>query len=159
VARAVDVAPAPDLTPGSPARATVTVDVLNGSGQTGLAKSVSEQLAGQGFAQGAVGNTPARATSVVRYPSGEQDAGQAVADTLGGLPVEEGSNLTAGTVQVYLGRDHPGPVKPRIAGASFLRVDGSAAINTGRPIADIARAAPAPAPRPPMMSGDVPCVF
>ncbi|MGH3988685.1 MAG: LCP family protein, partial [Pseudonocardiaceae bacterium] len=28
VARAVDVAPAPDLTPGSPARATVTVDVL-----------------------------------------------------------------------------------------------------------------------------------
>lgn len=158
VAAATDVAPAPDLTPGSPARATVTVDVLNASDQTGLAKSVSEQLAGQGFAQGAVGNTPARATSVVRYPAGEQHAGQAVADTLGGLPVEEGSNLTAGTVQVYLGRDYPGPVTPRIGGASYLRVDGSTAASTGRPVADTARATPAPASRAPMMSGDVPCV-
>lgn len=157
VAKVIDGAPAPDLTPGSPARATVTVDVLNGSGQTGLAKSVSEQLAGQGFTQGAVGNTPARATSVVRYPTGEQDAGQAVADTLGGLPVEEGSNLTAGTVQVYLGRDHPGPVKPRIAGASFSRVGGST--NTGRPIPATARAAPTRASTPPVMRGDVPCVF
>ncbi len=155
VAQAIDGKPAPDLTPGSPDRAMVTVDVLNASGLTGLAQSVSEQLVGQGFGPGAVGNTPARATSVVRHPTGEQDAGQAVADTLGGLPVEEGSNLTAGTVQVYLGRDYPGPVKPRIAGASFLRSDGS---TTGRPVADTARAAPAPAPRPPMMRGDVPCV-
>ncbi|MGH4009183.1 MAG: LCP family protein [Pseudonocardiaceae bacterium] len=156
VAGAIDVQPEPDLTPGSPARATVTVDVLNGSNQTGLAKSVSEQLAGQGFTQGAVGNTPARATSVVRYPTGEQAAGQAVAGTLGGLPVEEGSSLATGTVQVYLGRDYPGPVKPRIAGASFLRVDGST--NTGRQIADTGRAVSVPAPRPPMVRGDLPCV-
>ncbi len=145
VAKAIDIQPAPDLTPGSPARATVTVDVLNASGLAGLARSVSEQLAGQGFAPGAVGNTPTRATSVVRYPAGEQAAGQAVADTLGGLPVEEGSNLTAGTVQVYLGRDYPGPAKPRIAGASFRRVDASTAADTGRPVTVTART-------------DVPCV-
>jgi len=144
VAKVIDADPAPDLTPGSPARAAVTVDVLNASGVSGLAKSVSEQLVGQGFGQGAVGNSPARAISVVRYPTGEQEAGQAVADTLGGLPVEEGPNLTGGTVQVYLGRDYPGPPKPRIAGASFLRVDGSSA-TTVRLIADTARA-------------DVPCI-
>jgi hypothetical protein len=68
-----------------------------------------------------------------------------VADTLGGLPVEEGATLTAGTVQVYLGRDYPGPPKPRIAGASFLRVDESSAPSTVRLVAGTARA-------------DVPCV-
>ena len=153
VAKAIDPRPAPDLSPGSPARATVTVDVLNASGVAGLARSVSDQLAGQGFTQGAVGNTPARATSVVRYPTGEQEAGQAVANTLGGLPVEEGSNLTAGTVQVYLGRDYSRPGEPRIGGASFLRVEGSPA---GTPVVNIARTVPAA--RPPTVGSDVPCI-
>ncbi len=162
VAKIIDNDPAPDFTPGSSARAAVTVDVLNASGVGGLAKSVSEQLAAQGFGQGAVGNSPARATSVVRYPTGEQDAGQAVADTLGGLPVEEGSYLTAGTVQVFLGRDYSGPGKSRIGPASFLRVNESTATNPVRPIAHRARLqppAPPPAPAPPMVGGDVPCVF
>ncbi len=159
VAQSIDVRPAPDLTPGSPARATVTVDVLNASGVTGLASSVSEQLVGQGFRQGAVGNTPARATSVVRYPAGEQDAGAAVAGTLGGLPVEEGSNLPPGTVQVYLGQDYSGPVTPRIGGASFLRVGGMTASNALRPVAYTALPPlVAAAPRPPMAGSDVPCV-
>jgi hypothetical protein len=159
VAQSIDVHPVPDLTPGSPARAVVTVDVLNASGVTGLATSVSEQLAGQGFRQGAVGNSPARATSVVRYPAGEQGAGAAVADTLGGLPVEEGSNLTPGTVQVYLGRDYSGPEVPRIGGASLLRVGGTAASNALRPVAYTALPPlVAVAPGPPMASSGVPCV-
>jgi LCP family protein required for cell wall assembly len=159
VAQAIDVHPAPDLTPGSPARAAVTVDVLNASGVTGLASSVSEQLVGQGFRQGAVGNTPTRATSVVRYPASEQDAGAAVADTLGGLPVEEGSNLTPGTVQVFLGRDYSGPVTPRIGGASLLRVGGTTASNALRPVAYTALPPLAAAtPRLPMAGSDVPCV-
>jgi hypothetical protein len=133
--------------------------VLNASGVTGLANSVSEQLAGHGFRQGAVGNTAARATSVVRYPSGEHDAGAAVADTLGGLPVEEGSNLAPGTVQVYLGRDYSGPVTPRIGGASFLRVGGTPASNAVRPVAYNALPPLAAAtPRLPMAGSDVPCV-
>jgi hypothetical protein len=159
VAQAIDVHPAPDLTPGSPARAAVTVDVLNASGVTGLANSVSEQLAGQGFRQGAVGNTSARPTSVVRYPAGGQDAGTAVAETLGGLPVEEGSNLTPGTVQVYLGRDYAGPDQPRIGGASFPRVGGATASNALRPVAYTALPPlAAAAPKPPMAGRDVPCV-
>ncbi|MGH3933382.1 MAG: LCP family protein, partial [Pseudonocardiaceae bacterium] len=161
IAKVINNDPAPDFTPGSPARATVTVDVLNASGMAGLAKSVSEQLSAQGFGQGAVGNSPARATSVVRYPPGEQDAGQAVADTLGGLPVEEGSYLAAGTVQVFLGRDYSGPGKPRIGPASFPRVDEPTTTPV-RPIAQRTRLqppAPPPVPAPPIVGGDVPCVF
>jgi LCP family protein required for cell wall assembly len=159
VAQAIDIHPAPDLAPGSPARAAVTVDVLNASGVTGLANSVSEQLAGQGFRQGAVGNTPTRPTSVVRHPAGDQDAGAAVAETLGGLPVEEGSNLAPGTVQVYLGRDYAGPDRSRIGGASFLWVGGATASNALRPVAYTALPPlAAAAPKPPMAGRDVPCV-
>ncbi|MDQ3762084.1 MAG: LCP family protein [Actinomycetota bacterium] len=161
VAQAIKDRPGPGSTNLSPAKESITVDVLNASNVTGLAKRVSEQLTGQGFVQGAVGNARARATSVVRYPTGGRDAGKAVAETLGGLPVEEDSNLTAGTVQVYLGEDYSGPGKPRIAGASLLRVDTSPATSVLRSIASNPRAAststPAP-PRSPVADSKVPCV-
>ncbi len=143
VAQVIDAPLATDAKPSPPARQTITVDVFNASAVTGLARSISEQLTGQGFLQGTIGNTPARTASVVRYPTGGQDAGRVVADALGGLPVEESPTLIAGTVQVYLGKDYSGPGKPRIAGASFQRV---------------AEPAPPPAPAPPLVAGDVPCV-
>ncbi len=144
VAQAIDDPAAADAEPAPPAKATITVDVFNASAVTGLARSVSDQLTGQGFLQGTVGNTPVRTTSVVRYPAGSQDAGRLVADTLGGLTVEENSRLIAGTVQVYLGQDYSGPGKLRIAGASFQRVQQ---VNE-----------PAPEPQPPLVASDVPCV-
>jgi LCP family protein required for cell wall assembly len=144
VAQAVDPS-AMGPQPGPPAKETITVDVFNASAVTGLAKSVSEQLTGQGFLRGTVANTPARAASVVRYPTGGQSAGQVVADTLGGLPVEESPTLIAGTVQVYLGKNYSGPGKLRIAGASFRRVTEPTP-------------PPAPAPEPPLVAGNVPCV-
>jgi hypothetical protein len=141
VAQAID---APSATnSGPPAKATITVDVFNATAVAGLAKSVAEQLAGQGFHQGTVGNTAARTASVVRYPTGGQGTGRVVADTLGGLPVEENPNLIAGTVQVYLGKDYSGPGKLRIAPASFRLVN---------------EPAPPPAPEPPLVAGNVPCV-
>ena len=166
VAQAIEAPSPTDSKHGPPAKTPVTAEVLNASAVTGLARSVSEQLTGQGFLQGTVGNTPARATSVVRYPTGGEDAGRRVADTLGGLPVEEDSHLSDGTVQVYLGKDYSGPGTPRIAGASPRRGDTSAATNVAQPITDTARASststaasPAPTqPRPPMMGGKVPCV-
>ena len=171
VAHAIEAPSPTDSKHGPPARAAVTVDVFNASAVTGVAKSVSEQLTGQGFLRGAVGNAPARATSVVRYPTGGEDAGRLVADTLGGLPVEEDFHLSAGTVQVYLGKDYAGPGKPPIAGMLPRRVDTSAATEVGRLITDTARAgntstaaspaAMSPTPTPqqqPMGSGTVPCV-
>jgi LCP family protein required for cell wall assembly len=186
VAQAIDSPSATKPKPGPPVRATITVDVFNASAVTGLARSVSDQLIGQGFLQGVVSNSPTRATSVVHYPSGGEDAGQVVADTLGGLPLEEDARLAAGTVQVYLGKDYSGPVRPRTTGASLLRVDTSAATGSGRPIAvsehagsaatrasptrasptraSPTRASPTPTsptptpPQPSMVGGKVPCI-
>lgn len=146
--------------PGPPAKAAITVEVFNASSVTGLAKSVSDQLTGQGFVQGTVANSPVRATSVVRYPSGGESAGRLVADALGGLPLEQAPTLSAGTVQVYLGKNYPGPAKPRIEGAS-RRPEGipqvSGAVFT-IPRSTAADPSP-PDPQPPMMDGgQVPCV-
>jgi len=156
-----------------PAKATITVAVFNATAVTGLARLVSEQLSGQGFGTGTVGNAPARATSVVRYPAGGQDAGRLVADALGGLPLEETPYLGAGTVQVYLGSDYSRSSrhgKPPIGGALPWRA--STAAEDVRPIAETAHAgstssAVSPAPPPPsptapgaaMVGGKVPCVF
>ena len=147
VAQAINAPSATNAKPALPAKETITVDVFNASAVSGLAKSVAEQLTRQGFLQGTVGNTSARAASVVRYPTGGQGAGRVVADTLGGLPVEESPHLIAGTVQVYLGKDYSGPGKLRIAPASFRWV------NEPDP-----PPAPAPEPEPPLVAGNVPCV-
>jgi LCP family protein required for cell wall assembly len=139
---------------GPPTPATITVDVFNASAVAGLARAVSDQLSGQGFLPGSVGNTSTRATSVVRYPpSGPtdgpmngKDTGRLVADTLDGLPVEENSSLSAGTVQVFLGKDYPRLGSPRNAGT------------VSRVVATSVSTPPTPPPRPPMVGGKVPCV-
>jgi LCP family protein required for cell wall assembly len=87
----------------------VTVNVRNASGQSGVAQAVSDSLAAKGFTTGEVGNADLRDTTVVRYASGGRDAGNEVAQALGGSPVvEEDSNLPSGTVTVLLGADYEG---------------------------------------------------
>jgi len=127
---------------------------------------VSDQLTGQGFATGTLGNSAVRRTSVVRYPTGGQDAARTMADALGGLPVEEDTQLATGTVQVYLGKDYPRRDKSRVAGALPRQGVTPAVNDVARPIADTASAdsatSPPPAPAPPpgssMVGGKVPCV-
>jgi LCP family protein required for cell wall assembly len=170
VAQAVD--PSARAAAGPATAAAITVDVFNAAAVAGLARSVSEQLIEQGFAEGAVGNSPARTSSVVRYPTGDEDAGRLVADALGGLPIEEDADLSPGTVRVYLGKNYAGPGKRRTGGA-LLHPRGTAraseAARTAAPISEgIERASvptlaspvpPPPAPpRPTMVGGDVPCV-
>jgi len=170
VGQAIDAPSTTDTKPDSPSEPTLTVDVFNASAVRGLAKSVSDQLTGQGFLPGTVGNRPTRPTTVVRYPTGGQDAARTVAAALGGVPVEEDSHLVTGTVQIYLGKDYARQGKPRVAGALPRRLPTPAASDVARPIADIAGAdsttiaaapastPPAPPPRPSMVGGKVPCV-
>jgi len=89
----------------TPAEQDVTVDVRNASGRNGLAGQVSESLTAKGFRAGETGNASARATSVVRYASGEEGNGQLVSAALGGIPTEQDRNVPKGRVTVLLGRD------------------------------------------------------
>lgn len=90
---------------------SVTVDVANDSSISGLAASVGDILAAEGFALGDVGNNTG--TSVTRTAvyakKADSEAAQAVSVTLGGLPVEEDSSLASGEVRVVLAGDYKSP--------------------------------------------------
>jgi len=85
----------------------VVVNVRNASGQSGLAGEVADALAGEGFTKGEIGNADLRDQTVVRFPEGEQDSAEQVAQALGGEPVvEPDANLQSGSVTVLLGADY-----------------------------------------------------
>ncbi|MFI5777804.1 LCP family protein [Nocardia sp. NPDC051570] len=90
---------------------SVTVDVYNASGTSGLAGQVSHALAGKGFRNGTVDNWiggPVSASRVFAGSASDPKA-KAVAKALGGLPVAAETRLPQGTVRVVLAGDYSGP--------------------------------------------------
>lgn len=100
---------------------SVTVDVRNASSRNGLASTVSKSLVEKGFRAGETGNASARATSVVRFATGEQTNGERVASAVGGdIPVEPDSNVAKGHVTVLLGKDFDANRGDQFAGDRLL---------------------------------------
>jgi LCP family protein required for cell wall assembly len=96
--------------PLPPARVDViasryVVDVQNGSNLTGMAAAVARRMRELGFVSGTVDNTGPTPTSVVRYTGSDREAAQAVADQLGGIPVQSEGGVTPGHLAVLLGAD------------------------------------------------------
>lgn len=91
-----------------PSNAQVTVDVMNGTGITGLAAQVLETLGGLGFTTGTTGDVPAQDVTVVKHAPGEEANGQKVADSLPGTArLEADPAMTAGKTTVLIGADFP----------------------------------------------------
>ncbi|MGH3930287.1 MAG: LCP family protein [Pseudonocardiaceae bacterium] len=153
----------PDTEPGAPATTRITVEVLNASGVTGLAGTISRQLTEQGFDAGRVANADPRAVSLVRYPTGQADPATTIATALGGLPTEEDPNLPAGAVRVYLGEDYLGEdyLGEDYSGGGTDRVASQRLPRPQERIVTPIAAGPlhaAQAPAPPLVANDVPCV-
>ncbi|GAA3095290.1 LCP family protein [Pseudonocardia yunnanensis] len=81
------------------------VDVQNGSNLTGMAAAVARRMRELDFVSGTVDNTGPTPTSVVRYTGSDRQAAQAVADQLGGIPVQSEGGVTPGHLVVLLGAD------------------------------------------------------
>jgi hypothetical protein len=82
---------------------SVTVDVLNGTGTTGLAATVADALRGQGFVVGAVGNEEGTVNeSVVRYGPAALEQARTVAAAVPGA-VLQSSDAIGDTVQLVIG--------------------------------------------------------
>ncbi|MER6992364.1 LCP family protein [Saccharopolyspora hirsuta] len=103
---------------------TSVVDVLNGTGITGLASRVQDELNSEGIPVGNVGNGPETATSHVLFTPGNDEAARFVAEHLGGLPVEPDPALSGGRIRVVLGDDYDGPGAQHFAAAPRLQLDG-----------------------------------
>jgi LCP family protein required for cell wall assembly len=103
-------APTISAAPETVAPADITVDVFNGSGITGLAKSAAADLAAQGFGTGTAGNADSSSYTVteVRHAPGEEALATTVAAVVPGAELQEAADVPAGTVHLVLGSDFNG---------------------------------------------------
>jgi LCP family protein required for cell wall assembly len=140
-APAEEPAPAPDPAPVEAesggltvAPAQVTVNVLNGTGTTGLAATVADALRAQGFVVGTVGNEPGTVNeSVVRHGPSVAEQARTVAAAVPGAVLQP-SDAIGDTVQLVIG---PGF-------ANVVPVTLGAPVTADAPTAE---AEPAPAPQ------------
>jgi hypothetical protein len=94
---------APAVEPLTAVPASVTVDVLNGTATTGLAATVADLLAAQGFAVGAVGNEPGTVNeTVVRHGPGVVEQARTVAASVPGAVLQPSDSI-GDTVQLVIG--------------------------------------------------------
>jgi hypothetical protein len=85
------------------APASITVDVLNGTGTTGLGAGVADLLRAQGFEVGAVGNEPGTVNeSVVRHGPGVLEQARTVAAAVPGAVLQPSDSI-GDTVQLVIG--------------------------------------------------------
>jgi len=88
---------------------SVTVDVYNGSGASGLAGDVSQAFASAGYTTGTAGNAsaqsvPVQASTQVFYGAGAADNAGSIASMVGAQTATSLSSLAAGHVEVLLGQ-------------------------------------------------------
>jgi hypothetical protein len=102
-AEAEQPAAAPAPQPLTVAPAGITVDVLNGTGTSGLAATVADQMRAQGFGVGQVGNEPGTVNeTLVRFGPGAEERARTVAAAVPGAVVQA-SDTIGDRVQLVLG--------------------------------------------------------
>ena len=107
-------------------RSKTTVNVYNASNISNLASRVLRELTSTGFTRGKTANADSKQSqSTVEYAPGHKAAAQQVAKELGGLPLEQSSRVSQGTVAVYLGDEYSGPGTQKFAAKPAVRLDGA----------------------------------
>lgn len=98
----------------------VGIRVLNGTGKTGLATEVSEQLTPMGFdVRGVADASEQRSSTIVRYGAGEEDAAATVAKMFPGASIQPDRTVRSG-VEVILGSDYSGSLESTPSAGSSI---------------------------------------
>jgi LCP family protein required for cell wall assembly len=134
-------APAPEAqSPAAPAQGPtvppnqVSVDVLNGTGVTGLAGTVADALRGQGFVVGSVGNEPGAVTqTLVRYGPGAAEQARTVAAAVPGSVLQADDSLGNG-VQLVIGPGYSNVVPVQLATAAPASASAAAPTTPPKPV-------------------------
>ena len=101
--------------------AQVTVNVLNGTGTTGLAATVADALRAQGFVVGTVGNEPGTVNeSVVRHGPNVLEQARTVAAAVPGAVLQP-SDAIGETVQLVIGPGFANVVPVEVGGPRARR--------------------------------------
>jgi hypothetical protein len=117
----------------------VGVRVLNGTGQTGLATEVSEQLTPYGFdVRGVADASENRDDTVVRYGPGQRDAAATLAEMFPNASIQLDRTVKSG-VELIVGADFTGSLESvPAAGATLTANQLAPAENTGNLPNDLA---------------------
>lgn len=139
------------------------VDVVNASGQAGLAGSVERGLTVYGFTGGTTSSQlSTRHDTIVQYGSGAADAAAAVANLVGGdSGPQPSAAVPAGTVRVILGTGYSLPLALSDLVSPSVTVNAGNAASGGASSPPSGGGGPAPAPTDalnPLRGGSVPCV-
>ncbi|WP_448626682.1 LCP family protein [Geodermatophilus sp. URMC 64] len=111
-AEAPAAAPGPE--PLTAAPNTITVDVLNGTGTTGLAAQVADLVRAQGFGVGTVGNEPGTVSqTLVRFGPAAQEQARTVAAAVPGAVLQPSDSI-GNAVQLVIGPGYTGVVPVQI---------------------------------------------
>jgi LCP family protein required for cell wall assembly len=122
-----DFATEPPAAPVAPSE--VRVRVLNGSGRSGIAQTVSQQLADAGFVKAGTGNDERGRVSVteIRYANGAEAKGRALLPYVGASAFLRGDpNLKTADVVVVIGSDFAGLASAGAAPAADPAADAAA---------------------------------
>ncbi|MGH3763267.1 LCP family protein [Actinophytocola sp.] len=133
-----------------PSLGLVTVDVRNGSNTYGLAASVRDRLAQQGFNPGDIGDTTVQNGSAISFAPGERNLARYAADQLGGaFSLIEDAGQQPGLLNIVVGTDYQAP-NAGLAGDRVVELQPST--SPGQP------PSPSPEPKPVLNAGGVNCV-
>ncbi|NMN95051.1 LytR family transcriptional regulator [Nocardiaceae bacterium YC2-7] len=142
----------------------VVLNVVNSSGQVGLAGQLESNFAARGFTRGAASNGPIQKSSSVQYGPGSAQPARQLASMLGGLSASARPNLPAGTVQVTVGTDfalppslsnEPGHSRSDLAHSTPTSPQSAVPVV---PATATGNNAPAPTDLTSLGGDDVPCV-
>ncbi len=128
---------------------SLTVNVLNGDGQPGLATTVSSALVSRGIRAGTIGNTTQR-TTTVSFGAGAQPQAETIARLLGAPVAAADSTLPTATISVIIGRG--------FTPASDLTQQAATLAATTAPATPTATPAPAGPQGLPVDGSGIPCV-
>lgn len=94
---------------------SISVRVLNGSGQSGLASTTANELGELGFVRGGVGDGKAANATTIRYGTGTKAKAQTLAKYLSGdVTLTEDATIRGVDVIVTLGKSFTGIVDPSV---------------------------------------------
>jgi LCP family protein required for cell wall assembly len=137
----------------------VALDVINASGQDGVAMAVRNALAKGQFTEGTVSTADSiRAASSIAYGTGAQSAAQLLADELG-LSAITSDTVAPDTVLLTVGTDfHTSEYVDRLASTSGATTTSETPSLTAVPATAAGSDAPTPTNLTLMTAGSVPCV-
>ena len=144
-----------------PSASGVVVNVVNGSGKTGLGGDLEKAFAARGFTQGTASTGSSRSGSTLLYGSGADAAANALASQLG-LTATASSALDSNSVQVTVGTESAssGPIADIVSAMGGSDSETTTTPPPPPPVSAtaIGQNSPAPTDLSSMEGNGIPCV-